>query len=64
MNLNLGGYKMDNKEIVKYFYEVIATENQLDVFSRYISENCTRRDGQKRIHIGVEGMKEHFLKMV
>ena len=45
---------MDNKEIVKYFYEVIATENQLDEFSRYISENCTQRDGQKRMHLGVE----------
>ena len=52
---------MDNKEIVKYFYEVIATENQLDEFGRYISENCTQRDGQKRMHLGVEGMKEHFL---
>lgn len=52
---------MDNKEIVKYFYEVIATENQLDEFSIYISENCTLRDGKKRMHLGVEGMKEHFL---
>ena len=51
---------MDNKEIVKYFYEVIATENQLDEFSRYISENCTQRDGKKRMHLGVGGMKEHF----
>ncbi len=28
---------MDNKEIIKYFYEVIATENQLNEFSSYLS---------------------------
>ena len=61
INYNLGGYKMDNKEIVKYFYEVIATKNQLDEFSRYILENCIQRYGQKRMHLGVEGMKKHFL---
>ena len=51
---------MNNKEIVKYFYEIIASENQLNQFSRYISKNCTQRDGEKRRLLGVEGMKEHF----
>lgn len=46
---------MDNKEIVKYFYEIIATKNQLDEF------DCTQINGQKKMYLGVEGMKEHFL---
>lgn len=45
----------------RYLQQIIATNNRLDEFSRYISENCTQRDGKKRILLGVEGMKEHFL---
>ena len=40
---------MDNKEIVKYFYEVIVTENQLDEFGRYISQNCTQNEDKSYV---------------
>lgn len=38
---------MKNKDIVKYFYEVIVSENLLDELSKYISEDCVQRAGEK-----------------
>lgn len=38
---------MNNKEIVKYFHEVIVSENLLDELSDYISEDCVQRTGEK-----------------
>lgn len=40
---------MNNKEIVKYFYEVIVSESLLDELSVYISEDCVQRTGEKEI---------------
>ncbi|BFL13423.1 ester cyclase [[Clostridium] hylemonae] len=54
---------MDNKEIVKYFYEVIVSENQLDELSKYISENCMQKTGEKEIFIGIDGMRQHLLAL-
>ena len=48
---------MKNKDIVKYFYEVIVSENLLDELSKYISEDCVQRTGEKEIFIGINGMK-------
>ena len=39
---------MNNKDIVKYFYEVIVSENLLDELSKYISEDCVQRTGEKK----------------
>ena len=39
-NRKLWGCMMKNKDIVKYFYEVIVSENLLDELSKYISEDC------------------------
>ena len=41
---------MKNKDIVKYFYEVIVSENLLDELSKYISENCVQRAFQKNFY--------------
>ena len=46
---------MNNKEIVKYFYEVIVSESLLDELSVYISEDCVQRTGEKEIFIGIDG---------
>ena len=54
---------MDNKEIVKYFYEVIVSENQLDELSKYISENCMQKTGEKEIFMGIDGMRQHLLAL-
>ena len=54
---------MKNKDIVKYFYEVIISDNLLDEISKYISENCVQRIGEKEMFIGIDGMKEHLLAL-
>lgn len=51
---------MNNKDIVKYFYEVIVSENLLDELPEYISENCMLKVGEKSLLIGLEGMKTHL----
>ena len=43
---------MNHKDIVKYFYEVIVSENMLDELPEYIAEDCVQRIGEKEI--GVE----------
>ena len=35
--------------IVKYFYEVILSENLLDELSKYISEDCVQNDTGEEI---------------
>ena len=47
---------MSNKDIIKYFYEVIVSENLLDELHKYISEDCVQRVGEKAYFIGTEGM--------
>lgn len=54
---------MENKDIVKHFYEVIVSENQLDELSNYISEDCIQKIGEKEIFIGIDGMKQHLLAL-
>ena len=31
---------MEKKDIVKYFYETVVSENLLDEVPHYVSENC------------------------
>ena len=52
---------MNNKDIVKYFYEVIVSENRLEALSKYIAEDCMQRTGEKEIFIGINGMKQHVI---
>lgn len=52
---------MDNKEIVKYFYEVIVSENLLQELSCYVSEHCVLNVGDKTVPLGLEGMKQHLM---
>ena len=40
---------MKNKDIAKYFYEVIISDNLLDEISKYISEDCVQRIGEKEM---------------
>ena len=54
---------MKNKDIVKYFYEVIVSENLLDELSKYISEDCVQRAGEREIFIGIDGMKQHLVAL-
>ena len=52
---------MNNKDIVKYFYEVIVSENRLEALSKYIAEDYMQRTGEKTIFIGINGMKQHVI---
>ena len=52
---------MDHKGIIKYFYEVVVSQNRLDDLFNFISEDCVLRTGEKEILIGVDGMKQHLL---
>lgn len=52
---------MDNKEIVRYFYEVFVSENLLEELPRYISEECVLKVGEQTIPLGLSGMKQHLI---
>ena len=52
---------MSNKDIIKYFYEVVVSENLLDELHKYISEDCVQRVGEKVYFVGTAGMKQHLL---
>ena len=43
---------MNNKEIIKYFYEVVVSENLLN--------DCVQRDGKNEMFIGIDGMRQHL----
>lgn len=50
----------ENKEIIKYFYEVIVSGNRLEELPKYISENCIWKLGRKVDSVGLNGMKQHL----
>lgn len=52
---------MTNKDLVRNFYESVATENRLELIPEFISEDCVSRSGEETVLIGPEGMKQHFL---
>ena len=54
---------MNEKELVRYFYEVVVTENRLNELPQFISENCTGRAGENVFHSGPAGMKQHLLSL-
>ena len=51
---------IDKKELIRYFYEIIVSKNLLNQLSQYISEDCVYVDGERKIPLGAEGMKEHL----
>lgn len=51
---------MDIKEKIKYFMEVVTSENLLDEVFLYVAEDCAVRSGEAVATIGVEGMKQHI----
>jgi len=52
---------MNNKEIVKHFYEHVTSNNLIDEVSEYIADSCIIRIGDRIIPVGVEGMKQHIV---
>lgn len=40
---------MNNKDIVKYFYEIVVSGNLLDELPQYIAENCVQKVGGNEV---------------
>lgn len=51
---------MKPAERIKYFYETIVSENQIERMAEFISPECCVKMGENRIPVGIEGMKEHI----
>lgn len=51
---------MEKKKLVKYFYEVIVSNNLLGELSQYISEDCVLKVGEKMVPLGLAGMRQHL----
>ena len=50
---------MKSAERIKYFYETIISENEIERMAEFISPECCVKMGEKLIPVGVDGMKEH-----
>ena len=44
---------MEKKDIVKYFYETVVSENLLDEVPHYVSEDCVVKSGETILPVGV-----------
>lgn len=51
---------MKSAERIKYFYETIISENQIERMAEFISPECCVKMGGKLIPVGIDGMKEHI----
>lgn len=52
---------MRNDARIRYFYETVVSNHQLDKLSDFIASDCVVRSGEKSIPIGVDGMREHLI---
>lgn len=50
---------MNEKEIIKIFYEDIITNSKLDEIGKYIAKESIVRIGEQTYPLGVQGMQEH-----
>ena len=51
---------MKSAERIKYFYETIISENEIERMAEFISPECCGKTGEKLIPAGIDGMKEHI----
>ena len=51
---------MNSAERIKYFYETVISENQIERMAEFISPECCVKMGEKMIPVGIDGMKEHI----
>jgi predicted ester cyclase len=52
---------MNQKEMIKYFYEQVVSKNLIDEIEKYVSADCTVRSGETIIPVGLSGMKQHVI---
>ena len=53
-------WTMKSAERIKYFYETIISENQIERMEEFVSPGCCVKIGEKLIPAGIDGMKEHI----
>jgi hypothetical protein len=53
---------VNNKEIIKYFYEHITSNHLLDEVSEYVSGACAI-SGEQSIPVGAVGMRQHMIEV-
>lgn len=53
-------HQMNNKELVRYFYEVVVSEHRLDEVAQFVHADCLAFDGETTMPLGVEGMCAHL----
>ena len=53
-------WTMKSAERIKYFYETVISENQIERMAEFISPECCVKMGEKLIPVGIDGMKEHI----
>ena len=51
---------MKPAERIKYFYETIVSENQIERMAEFVSPECCVKIGEKQIPADIDGMKEHI----
>lgn len=52
---------MEKKDLIRYFYEVLVSENRLEELPQYVSETCVLLSGGEKVSLGVSGMKAHLM---
>ena len=52
---------MEKKDIVKYFYETIVSENLLEELPQFIAEECVVKVGEQILPVGIDVMKQHLV---
>ena len=54
---------MNNKDIIKSFYETIVSKHLLDELPAYLADDCVQVSGLNRTPIGIEGMRQHLISI-
>jgi len=52
---------MDNKSLIKEFYEDVVSNNLIDEIGKYVAADCAVRIGENSMPAGLEGMKQHVI---
>ena len=52
---------MEKKDIVKYFYETIVSENLLEDLPQSIAKDRVANAGAQITPVGIDGMKQHLV---
>lgn len=52
---------MDNKLMLKEFYERVVSGNLIEEIDKYVAEHCSVRIGEEVIPAGLAGMKQHVV---